>query len=207
MEHDFALTGFLCENFDAATVKDISYSHWERNVDTSVSEKVSQNIIYRLAKEFYGYTGKNDAMELMQYYSETDGAVHGLYYKDGRYINNDWAVDQKFDLTYLDDKNLSERELSLQVNKIIKDILYTNAGTVDYTICVPALYAVNSFVIKPRKSMIDTPTEAIDTYLNDEFESSFKQILQEELGYRTTEKKEEIKNQISEFIKTFSKDG
>ncbi|MDR2541610.1 MAG: hypothetical protein LBD11_07855 [Candidatus Peribacteria bacterium] len=55
--------------------------------------------------------------------------------------------------------------------------------------------------------MIDTPTEAIDTYLNNEFETRFKAILQDELGMRTTEKKQEIKNQISDFVKTFSKEG
>jgi hypothetical protein len=55
--------------------------------------------------------------------------------------------------------------------------------------------------------MIDTPTEAIDEYLTDEFETRFKTILQEELSVRTTEKKEDIKNQISDFVREFSKDG
>jgi hypothetical protein len=52
--------------------------------------------------------------------------------------------------------------------------------------------------------MIDTPTEAIDKYLNDEFETRFKQIIQEELSFNTTEKKQEIRNQISDFIRQFS---
>ena len=55
--------------------------------------------------------------------------------------------------------------------------------------------------------MIDTPTEAIDKYLNDEFEDRFRAILHEELSARSTEKKADIKNQISDFIKNFSKDG
>jgi hypothetical protein len=75
----------------------------------------------------------------------------------------------------------------MQAEKIIKDILYTADPNI-------------------RKSMIDTPTEAIDKYLNDEFETTFKQILQEELQAHTTEKKTEIQQDIATFIKDFSKD-
>ncbi|MDR2541609.1 MAG: hypothetical protein LBD11_07850 [Candidatus Peribacteria bacterium] len=124
LEKDFETTGFAYQTFSSETVKTISYHNRERNNELPISDKVSQNILYRLATEFYGYTGRNDAMELMQYFSEGEGHIHGLYYKDGRYINNDRAVDQKFDLTYLEDKNLSNKEVSLQVEKIVKTILY-----------------------------------------------------------------------------------
>jgi hypothetical protein len=29
----------------------------------------------------------------MEFYSEEDGNVHGIYYKDAWIINNDWAKD------------------------------------------------------------------------------------------------------------------
>ncbi|MDR0649909.1 MAG: hypothetical protein LBG59_00440 [Candidatus Peribacteria bacterium] len=210
LEHDFEMTGFEYQNFSADAVKTIAYNNRERSTELPVSDKCSQNVLYRLATEFYGYTGKNDAMELMQYYTDTEGegAIHGLYYKDGRYINNDWAVDQKFDLTYLDDNNFSKAQTEKEVQKIVGNLLYENWATVNPTMFVnPAMYAVNNLVLRPRKSMIDTPTEAIDKYLNDEFETRFRQILKEELEAKTTEKKADIKHQIFAFIKEFSKDG
>lgn len=213
LEYNFETTGFAYNNFTSADIKGIAYYRQERNLAQKenivpVSDKISQNIIYRLATEFYGYTGKNEAMALMQYYSEGEGHVHGLYYKDGRYINNDRAIDQKFDLTYLDDKTLSEKEVATYVEHIVKSILYENAATINPAMVSGALIGMgNILAVRPRKSMIDTPTEAIDTYLNDEFETRFRAILQEELGAKTTEKKEELKKQISDFIREFSKEG
>ena len=113
-----------------------------------------------------------------------------------------WAIDQKFDLTYLDDKNFSTKtELDNQVQMIIRSILYTyHSWTWSVSAGIPTTSSYYT-----RKSMIDTPTEAIDKYLTDEFENRFKQILEEELSFRTVEKKQDIKNQISYFITTFSK--
>jgi hypothetical protein len=56
LEHNFEITGFEYPNFSTDDVKTISYNGWERENDIYVSSSVSQNIIYRLAKEFYGYT-------------------------------------------------------------------------------------------------------------------------------------------------------
>jgi urate oxidase len=129
LDKDFAmeeLKKLKYENFTEEQVKVLSYVKEERDNELPISTSTSQNIIYRLAKEFYGYTGQNDAMELMNYYSESTGHVHGLYYKDGRYLNNDWAKDQKFDLTYLDDKEFAnEDEVTAQTQSIIHKILYT----------------------------------------------------------------------------------
>jgi hypothetical protein len=58
-----------------------------------------------------------------------------------------------------------------------------------------------------RKSIIDTPTESIDTYLTDEFENNFKRILTEELIFKSVEKQKEVKNQISTFITTFASEN
>lgn len=119
------------KNFNEKQVKILSYANEERTIDLPISSSTSQNILYRLANEFYGYTGKNDAMELMQYYGEGTGHVHGLYYKDGRYINNDWAHDgQKIDLSFLDDLALSEGEVNKQVAELMKKLFYENITTV-----------------------------------------------------------------------------
>jgi len=55
--------------------------------------------------------------------------------------------------------------------------------------------------------MIDTPTESIDKRLTDEFENTFKKILTEELSFKTTEKQEEIKNQIFTFVTNFASEN
>jgi len=56
LEHDFETKDFEYQNFSADAVKMISYDNRERGNDLPISSSVSQNIIYRLAKEFYGYT-------------------------------------------------------------------------------------------------------------------------------------------------------
>jgi hypothetical protein len=135
LEHNFQTSGFDCYNFNQQDITYLSYNNHERSSELPISTSTSQNIIYRLAKEFYGYTGKNDPMELMQYYGEGTGHIHGLYYKDGRYINNDRAYDgAKIDLSFLDDKHFATKEeLKSEVAKIIKQLLYENVATVSAT--------------------------------------------------------------------------
>jgi hypothetical protein len=173
----------------------------ERDVNFQLSDKVSQNILYRLAKEFYGYTGDNDELKMMEYYSESQGNVHGLYYKDGRYINDDRAIDKSFDLSFLDDVSLSESEVDNYVHKVLKNF-YGDRNWATMILGVPTLYTV-----KPRKAMIDTPTETIDVSLIGEFESEFRTIVQEELSAKTVEKKAEVWKEISDFVQNFSREG
>jgi len=206
LKNDFKLQNVEYPNFSNDEVKNIAYKGRERKNNFYTSSSVSQNIIYRLAKEFYGYTWNNDAMELMKHFSTSEDNVHGLYYKDGWYINDDRAIDEKFDLTYLDDKQLSDKEVSAQTDKIIKRLVYRfNSSSYYYTSVYGTEFDENAGY-DVRKESIDTPTEAVDKYLNDEFETRFRQIIQEELSFRTTEKKQDIKNQIYEFVKNFSKE-
>lgn len=55
--------------------------------------------------------------------------------------------------------------------------------------------------------MMDTPTESIDTFLNDEFEAKFAQIVKEELSVKTKENQTEVKNQISDFVTSFASEN
>ncbi|MDR0282478.1 MAG: hypothetical protein LBI53_04150 [Candidatus Peribacteria bacterium] len=71
----------------------------------------------------------------MKHFSVGTGDVHGLYYKDGWYINNDWAIDQKIDLASLDkldDKQLSDREISVFVKNFITKNLHENFWTISF---------------------------------------------------------------------------
>ena len=52
-----------------------------------------------------------------------------------------------------------------------------------------------------RGSNIDTKTEAIDPYLQQEFEKVLRVILTEEFSARTLEEQTKVKNQISTFVK------
>jgi hypothetical protein len=56
LKNNFSLVGVEYQNFVQEDIKGISYYAQERNNEMPVSDKISQNIIYRLAKEFYGYT-------------------------------------------------------------------------------------------------------------------------------------------------------
>lgn len=61
--------------------------------------------------------------------------------------------------------------------------------------------------ISSKKSTIDTPTEAIDSYLQKEFETQFSRLLKEELLARTPNHQKKIKNQISSFVQQQAKNG
>ena len=56
-------------------------------------------------------------------------------------------------------------------------------------------------------SNIDTKTEAIDPYLQQEFEKVLSAILTEEFSARTLEEQTKVKNQISTFVKNHTSNG
>jgi hypothetical protein len=64
---------------------------------------------------------------------------------------------------------------------------------------VPGL--VDRLISSIRGSNIDTKTEAIDPYLQQEFEKVLRAILTEELAARTLEEQTKVKNLISTFVK------
>ena len=57
-----------------------------------------------------------------------------------------------------------------------------------------------------RGSNIDTKTEAIDPYLQQEFEKVLRAILTEEFSARTLDEQTKVKNQISTFVKNHASD-
>lgn len=152
----------------------------ERHWETETSDDPFQNTLYRLAKELFGYKWKNTKDALMEFYSEVDWNVHGIYYKDARIINNDWAKD-------------SNAKWAVWKWKI-----FNSQAEVDTYI--------NSFMSKNMNwDSIDTATETIDKYLQKEFETKFRATLKEELSPRTVENQEKIKKDISDFVKAHSK--
>jgi hypothetical protein len=56
-----------------ATMKYLSYDEFNNDnieaIDSQVSNSVFQNVIYSVAREIHGYTGKNDKLELVNFYT------------------------------------------------------------------------------------------------------------------------------------------
>jgi hypothetical protein len=48
--------------------------------DFQVSSSTGQNILYRMAREFHGYSGNNNMFDLMRFYGEANDDVNGIYY-------------------------------------------------------------------------------------------------------------------------------
>ena len=151
----------------------------ERNWEIETSDDPFQNTLYRLAKELFGYTGKNEKSDIMEFYSETDWNVHGIYYKDAWIINNDWAKD-------------SDVVWAAWKWKVFDSQAWVDAY-------------INSFMAANMNwDSIDTATESIDDYLQKEFEERFRAILKDELSPRTKQNQKRVKKNIAEFVKAQS---
>ena len=140
-----------------------------------------QNVLYRFACELYGYTGENDKVQLMQFYSEDVANNHGIYFSSERKLNKDWLIDGGIDTRLV--SGFLASQLDAKVEQIMKKEFKTST------------------------SSIDTPTENIDKNLQKEFENKIRAILKSELSYRTVEKQNEIKNQISAFVSKNTQGG
>lgn len=163
-------------------VKYIIESNSAREGYMEVSDDPFQNTLYRLAKELFWYTWKNEKNELMEFYSEEEWNVHGIYFKDEWIINNDWAIDRGVK----------------RASRTWK--LFSSQAEVEQYI--------NNFMARNMTGdSIDTPTEAIDDYLQKEFENRFRDILREELTSRTADNQKKVKKEISDFVKQHAKNG
>ncbi len=182
LEADFDITKVQFGSVDEERLKWLIGLNEERYWEIETSDDPFQNTLYRLAKELFGYTGKNTKEWVMEFYSEADWNVHGIYYKDAWIINNDWAKD-------------SEVKWAVWKWKV-----FNSQAEVDAYI--------NEFMSKNMTGdSIDTATESVDTYLQKEFETKFRAILKEELSPRTKQNQEKIKKDISDFVKAQSKNG
>ena len=163
---------------DVATIVE---NRQERRWNLNVSDDPMQNVLYRFACELYGYTGENDKAQLMQFYSEDVANNHGIYFSSERKLNKDWLIDGGIDTRLV--SGFPASQLDVKVEQIMKKEFKTST------------------------SSIDTPTENIDKNLQKEFENKIRAILKSELSYRTIEKQNEIKNQISAFVSKNAQGG
>ena len=194
LKADFDITKVEFKWIGESNLKDIVWLNEERNWDIEISDDPFQNTLYRLAKELFGYKWKNTKDALMEFYSEADWNVHGIYYKDAWLINNDWAIDSWVKWTSQKWKIFSSTE---EVKKYVNNFMKINF-TKEY-------YDNHWWHHTTQVDAIDTPTETIDNNLINEFKTAFENILTEELMQRTIENQEKIKKDISDFVKAQSK--
>ncbi len=173
-----------------------------------VSDDPMQNVLFQLAKQLYGYEGKNEKEALMNFFSE-DGEVHGFYYDNRRKLNEDRAVDQGIDR--LKQREYSEKEVPKLVNTFLDKEMNSNTSfglSTKKILCswVPPLLLLNMLHYE-EKSIIDTPSENIDQELQKERTKTLKDLLIKELSFRTKEHKTKVKNQISAFVQQHTKEG
>lgn len=82
-----------------------------KRFDDSYAEytsSIGQNVIYRIAKEIYGYEGKNDVVSMMVYFSAEKNESLGMYFDDGRYINIVNGGDNKITFKDIETKTTNE---------------------------------------------------------------------------------------------------
>ena len=182
LEADFDITKVQFGSMDEERLKWLIGLNEERYWEIETSDNPFQNTLYRLAKELFGYTGKNTKEWVMEFYSEADWNVHGIYYKDAWIINNDWAKDSDVKWAVWKWKVFdSQAEVDAYINKFMSENMTGDS--------------------------IDTATESVDNYLQKEFETKFRAILKEELSPRTKQNQEKIKKDITNFVKAQSKNG
>ena len=179
LEADFDITKVNFWTISEERLIGLVWLNEERNWEIETSDDPFQNTLYRLAKELFGYTGNNTKEWIMQFYSETEGDVHGIYYKDEWIINNDWAKDSAVEWV------------------VWKWKVFNSQSEIDSYI--------NSFMAANMNwDSIDTATESIDDYLQKEFEERFRAILKDELSPRTKQNQKRVKKNIAEFVKAQS---
>lgn len=185
---------------DAVNYFAIKDSFWSRAESVrQVSSLTSQNIIYRIAREFHGYDGQNEERELIKYFSESSWDNKWFYYNDWWMLNVGW-LDKSISFSSLNDLNFSsEEDLTKKADLLIKWLFYKR---------VPDKYDENGIKVRDwyyKKLRLDSNAEAYDQGLIDEYISRIDQIIKEELRYNLVSTKKEIEQDIVDFVKSNSK--
>ena len=194
IDHVDTPSAFGSTEVRAYFVGDALITREQSNIE--VSDSIGQNVLYRLAKEVHGYTGANDMMQLMNFYAPGKWNATGIYYDGKRFINNDRAIDQWFDLDIFDDPKATTQD-------IMKSLINaTSRQNIALQALVPNPIAViDIWGFRNDATAIDTPTENMDNEMNVEFWTRFKKIVEEERGFRWPEIKKNTEQEIVDFVR------
>jgi len=163
------------------------------------SESLGQNVVYRLLKEFHGYTGSNEMFELIAYAQENYKNQIWIYYENGWKINAaGLSIDKKIDISIFD-----EIDSLYDLNKLDDTNIPNIDDASDYVL--EKIFIKKWLLSGKQKEHLDTPVESPDHKINKTFLRVLKKIIKEELEYRI-EKRNEIIVEIINYIKKSTKD-
>ncbi len=172
------------------------------DIKVEVSDKVGQNIIYRIAREIHGYTWDNDMKQLMRFFSMGKENATGLYYDNKWIVNNDRAIDKGVDISAFETMT-AEQILKERVRPNNRNYVFNAMDPV--ALLTPGLTGVSIFWFTDKASIIDTPTEGMDDKLNEEYRKRVSRIIYEEKAYSMPEAKKLVEQKIVDYIKANAK--
>ncbi len=187
-------------NLNALNAKDyfMSTEYLDRmKSDIEVSDSVGQNIIYRIAVEFHGYTGDNEMTNLMAFFKEEKWSALGLYYTNKWIINNDYAVDKSI--------NIDEFE-TMTTDEILKEWMGPSKWNLIFAAATSWWMASDPFGFMNGASMIDTKADAgdMDDKMNIEYRTELKTIITEEKWCTIPANKKIVEQSVIDYIKANS---
>lgn len=209
LEADFELDAVEYPSVGAEGVIGFVESNLERRGMMEIADDPMQNVLYQLAKQLYGYGGHNEQEALMQFFSEAEGGVFGVYYSNEWKVNDEWAIDQKMKRAVF--APYSQEQVPAMVEHFLQQLLDASSA-IGFSrqkmimLLAPFPLQAGLPLLKDQKSVIDTPTEAIDGQLQQEWIQTLRTLLTQELMLRTKENQQKVKNQISHFVQQHSKD-
>jgi hypothetical protein len=167
------------------------------------SDSVFQNMMYRVAKEFHGYTGENDILQLWAWYQEDKANATWFYFdaeKWKRFVNNDNAIDKAIDVSLF--SKLSAEEI---YSELFKE---TSFWPLVSSLLTPgALWLAPIFMLPQNKDLLDTPTESHDNALNKEILTKIFDIIKSEKENQSIDNKKEVEAEIHEYIQQHTTTG
>ena len=163
------------------------YEFIEReNIENQVSDSIFQNILYSIAREIHWYDWENNQFSLIQFYS-WDGNDTWIYYDKCWKINIDGLTDRSLEW--------------IELNKLTKDELkkkmfwWEEVWVFYWDYYQPEWWET----LHSNSWELDSPVEAADDQLNDEFKKRVEAIIDREYWYR--ENKSVYEKKIIDFIK------
>lgn len=197
----------VMSNFNDKNVKDyFTKSTWLESrlkTDYQVSSSTWQNILYRMAREFHGYSWNNDMFELMSFYDEASDDTKGIYYDNERMVNND-------ENTFGWDRRYNQNQGMFFLGGVIPNAIINRFSTIDRdwelddidkkNMTADEVYSKFDGVL-----MLDSKVDVADKEAVEEFKAEIKKIIEEEIAAKAPEKKKEVEQEIADFVKTQSK--
>lgn len=168
-----------------------------------VSSSTGQNIIYRMAREFHGYSGNNTMSELMSFYSEATDDTKGIYYDKKWKINND-------ENTFGGDRWYNKSWKNFAIQWVIGTAIINRCSTIDKGRNIDAIDKQNmsaeSVYAKFENMMlIESKVDVADQEITKELKNKIKTIISEEIATKAPAYKKQVEQKIKEFVISQSK--